>query len=109
MLRLQRHGSAQGGGKAFHSLFRKTVDQVKAHVFEFGFPCGIHRRAHLLESMDPAHSAQLSFDGGLHAQGNTVETCPAQGAQGAPISGAVGVRLQRDFSILGKDIVLLHG
>lgn len=109
MLRRQGHG----GGKVFLPLLRtlagETVNEIQGEVFKPGFPGGFHGCGDLRHGMYPADVLEFCVAGGLHAQGQPVESGLAQRLECFPVTGGLRVGFQGDLRVLGHVIPLADG
>ena len=109
VLRRQGHG----GGKVFLPLLRtlagETVNEIQGEVFKPGFPGGFHGCGDLRHGMYPADVLEFCVAGGLHAQGQPVESGLAQRLECFPVAGGFRVGFQGDLRVLGHVIPLADG
>ena len=99
-------GQADGGRQIFlpalHGLVGQAVNEVQGQIVKFGLPGGLHGGLHLLHGVDATDLRQFRVAGGLHAQGQPVESGFPESPQGLPVAGGVGVGLQSDLRVLGN-------
>ena len=105
-------GKGDHGGEGvlplLHGLPRQPVDEIHADVPEARLPRRRHRLLHLRKGVDAPDGVQQPVIRRLHAQRQTVEPRPAQGAQRLAVAGGVRVGLQRDLRVTGDGTTLHH-
>lgn len=109
MFRHQGYGS----GKIFLPLLRtlagQAIDEIQREVFKPGLPGCFHSGGDLLHGMDPADVLEFCVAGGLHPQGQPVESGLAQGFERLPVTGRLRIGFQGDLRVLGHVIPLGDG
>ena len=107
MLGRQGDGGLQIPLPTLQRLVGQAVDEVQREVFEPGLPGGVHRLADLVHGMDTADLPELGVVRRLHAERDPVEARLAEGPQGLPVPGGVGVGLQGDLGVLRHMVALV--